>query len=139
MKSESGSESGSDSGSDSEPEEPEVLCKKGKRIDWLEEASKMDDDDLRTMISKSINVSESYDVRGDVVAMRVFRGSLTSAFRVLLFLLSWRMYCPCATEVISTAITMNAALICARAACLSPLGREQRKQYCPSSFRGKTR
>ena len=138
-KSELESESGSDSGSDSVLEEPAVFCKKGKRIDWLEEASKMDDDNLRTMIAESINVSETYDVRGDVVAMRVFRGSLTSAFRVLLFLLSWRMYCPCATEVITTAVTMNAALIGARAACLSPLGREQRKQYCPKSFHGKTR
>jgi hypothetical protein len=85
--SESGSDSDSDSGSDSEPEEPEAKsvaqprCKKGgekgKRIGWLEEASEMDDGDLRTMMAKSMNVSESYDVRGDVVAMRVFRGTLT--------------------------------------------------------------
>ena len=41
----------------------------------------MDDGDLRTMMAKSMNVSESYDVRGDVVAMRVFRGSLTLSIK----------------------------------------------------------
>ena len=79
---------------------------------------------------------EPYDERGDVVAMRTaFRpGGLHTVTRVLMFLLSWRLFSPTATMMIAATSTAAGALVAAeRASTCSAFGKE-RGMYKSTSF-----